>query len=88
MILLYVTKQKIIKNEVVCNTCKDVVRSTSKNDMISCKCGKVSISGGPAFLKRGFPDDLTAKQAFTEMATFEPNHVMEEKCQNQKKLQE
>lgn len=47
-------KYKIIKNMAKCLCCGDVVESTHRHDFKTCKCGKLSVDGGVAYLKRSF----------------------------------
>ena len=36
----------IVKNEVKCDHCKDIIESTDTHDFKTCSCGMVSIDGG------------------------------------------
>ncbi len=46
----------IIKNQIRCNHCGDLIESTHRHDFRSCKCGRVSVDGGHDYLKRCFQD--------------------------------
>lgn len=41
-------------NRVQCTRCHTILASTSRNDWSTCRCGRVSIEGGDAFLRRVF----------------------------------
>lgn len=45
----------ITKNSIRCKHCYDVIESKHTHDFRKCSCGKVSVDGGHAYLKRGFP---------------------------------
>lgn len=50
----------IIRNEIKCNHCKQVIISRNRHDYITCECGKVSVDGGIDYLKRnGNKEDYT-----------------------------
>lgn len=42
----------IIKNQIQCNKCKQVIESHHDNDAKFCKCNTVSVSGGTIYLIR------------------------------------
>ena len=42
----------IVRNEIKCNFCGDVIESNDTLDFKTCSCGKVSIAGGYDYLKR------------------------------------
>ena len=42
----------IVKNEVKCDHCKDIIESTDTHDFKTCSCGMVSVDGGYDYLKR------------------------------------
>lgn len=49
---------KIVRNSAKCLRCGDEVRSTSRHDFVSCRCGKLSVDGGTEYLRRcGNPED-------------------------------
>lgn len=80
MIFYRSTKQKIVKNEVLCKLCNYVVSSKDETEVF-CHCGKVGVSGGSFYLRRSFPDLLSHNEAFVEMSEFESEGV----CHKQKK---
>lgn len=47
----------ILKNEVKCNCCNDIIESTDTHDFKTCSCGKVSVDGGHDYLKRLVKDN-------------------------------
>lgn len=52
----------ILKNEVKCNYCKDVIQSNDTYDFKTCSCGKVSVDGGYDYLKRLVKDNATYEE--------------------------
>ena len=49
----------IVKNEIKCVYCSDIIESTDIHDLRTCSCGKVSIDGGYDYLKRSVKDNAT-----------------------------
>ena len=43
-------------NYIMCNHCKQVIRSKHRHDMKWCSCGKVAIDGGNDYVKVSFTD--------------------------------
>ena len=46
--------QKIIKNQVKCLKCGDIIESKNRHDFVTCSCGNVSFDGGKDYLRRTF----------------------------------
>lgn len=46
------TKTRIIKNAAKCLNCNEVIESKHRHDFVTCKCGKLSVDGGHAYLRR------------------------------------
>lgn len=46
--------QKIIKNQVKCLKCGDIIESKNRHDFVTCSCGNVSVDGGKYYLRRTF----------------------------------
>ena len=46
--------QKIIKNQVKCLKCGDIIESKNRHDFVTCSCGNVSVDGGKDYLHRTF----------------------------------
>ena len=44
----------IIKNQVKCNHCGDIIESKHMHDFKTCSCGAVSVDGGHDYLRRCF----------------------------------
>ena len=42
----------IIKNQVKCNHCGDIIESKHRHDFTTCSCGCVSVDGGHDYLRR------------------------------------
>lgn len=50
--------EQIIKNEIQCRHCGEVLYSKTVHDFKMCKCGKCGVDGGLEYLRRlGDPDD-------------------------------
>jgi len=45
-------REKIIKNQIKCKLCGDLVVSTYRHHFATCSCGKVSADGGTDYLRR------------------------------------
>jgi len=46
--------EHIISNQAKCRSCGDVIFSASVHDYVSCKCGKITVDGGNAYLRHGW----------------------------------
>lgn len=57
----------IIKNQIKCNHCGDIIESKYRHDFVTCKCGRVSVDGGHDYLRRCFVEGGD----FTEMSVEE-----------------
>lgn len=55
-------ERNIIKNQIMCNSCFDVIESTHRHDYKQCKCKKVSVDGGNEYLKRSFQTGATYEE--------------------------
>lgn len=58
----------ILKNVVECNTCGVALESKTTRALITCKCGRVCVSGGRKRLERYAKDG-----AYTEKSIIEVN---------------
>ena len=45
---------KIIKNRARCKKCGDIIESTDRHDIKSCRCGAIIVDGGYDYIRRGF----------------------------------
>ncbi|MHB8602159.1 MAG: DUF7695 domain-containing protein [Nitrosotalea sp.] len=51
---------RVLKNKIQCKACKDIIESTDRHDFKWCKCGRVAVDGGHAYLRRvGNIGDIT-----------------------------
>ena len=57
---------KIIKNQIKCNHCGDVIESYSVHDFKFCSCEKVAVDGGKEYLRR-----LGHKEDWEELSVME-----------------
>lgn len=57
--------RQIIQNEIKCNSCDDIIWSAHRHDYKKCKCGKVFVDGGMAYIRRTL---LTDEEEFTDRA--------------------
>ena len=42
----------IIKNEIQCNICHDIIQSRDTHEFKRCKCGACAVDGGHQYLRR------------------------------------
>lgn len=42
----------ITKNAAKCLSCGTIIESKHRHDFVTCKCGKISVDGGRAYLRR------------------------------------
>ena len=42
----------IKSNKVKCKKCHDIIESVHRHNMVSCKCGAISVDGGKEYLRR------------------------------------
>lgn len=59
--------QVIIRNQIKCDNCGDIIESVHRHDFVTCSCGKCSVDGGRDYLRRCFED----KDGYTEMSVVE-----------------
>ena len=68
----------IIKNQVKCNHCGDIIESRHRHDFRTCSCGAVSVDGGRDYLRRCYK----AEGDFKELSiTTEESKETEEKSE-------
>lgn len=49
----------ILKNEIQCKKCGDIISSETQYDFKMCRCGACGIDGGLHYLRRiGYPNDF------------------------------
>ena len=58
--------RKILKNNVHCNCCGDIIESNHKHDFGPCSCGRVSVEGGLDYIRRNFH----SRDVFIELSEF------------------
>lgn len=56
----------IVYNAIKCLHCLDVIESVHRHNFVTCSCGKVSVDGGPEYLRRSY-DDITD---FIDLSVF------------------
>lgn len=66
---------KIIRNMIMCNNCKQVIESKTRHDFVVCSCGRVSVDGGKDYLKRSFKDSSDDYQDLSVFSIDEENEV-------------
>ncbi len=59
--------EKIIENKVKCLQCNDIIESTEIQELVTCSCGRITISGAFNILNRY---EMLEGQDFTEMSKF------------------
>ena len=68
----------IIKNQVKCNHCGDIIESRHRHDFRTCSCGAVSVDGGRDYLRRCYK----AEGDYEELSiTTEESKETEEKSE-------
>lgn len=45
-----------IKNKAMCLKCNDVIESTHRHGLVSCKCGEIFVDGGNDYWRCGAKD--------------------------------
>ncbi len=45
---------KILKNQIKCKKCGDIIESVHVHDFVFCSCKSVAVDGGKDYLKRCF----------------------------------
>ena len=72
-------KKKIVLNSIRCNHCGDVIVSRSRNNYVTCGCGKCSVDGGNEYLRRcaASPDDYTELSRCGDESTVKAVHFYE-----------
>ena len=63
--------KKIIKNQIKCKQCGDVIESTHVHDYKTCSCGAVAVDGGKEYMRRSFPGGMSYQDAYEEMSEYE-----------------
>ena len=61
--------RRIIRNQVKCKRCGDIIESRSTHEYVTCSCGAVGVDGGHEYLKRTFVDE----DCYEELSLFEDN---------------
>ena len=49
------SRSKKERNRARCKKCGDVIESKHVHDFVTCKCGSISVDGGPSYKRRLFP---------------------------------
>ena len=49
--------KKILRNVIQCKNCGEIIESKYTHDLVTCKCGRVSVDGGHEYLRRCFAND-------------------------------
>lgn len=59
---------KIKRNIVKCNYCKDIIESRYTHDFKWCSCKKIFVDGGREYLRRGFTN---SPEDFIDLSEYE-----------------
>jgi hypothetical protein len=59
---------KIIRNQIQCPACKDVIESCHQHDFLYCSCEDTFVDGGKMYLRRGFK----AGVGYIELSVTDP----------------
>ncbi|NTV78930.1 MAG: hypothetical protein HGA25_07330 [Clostridiales bacterium] len=60
--------KKIVKNCIMCNSCKEILISQSRHDYKECSCGTVAVDGGTDYLRRAYKNSL---EDYEELSEYE-----------------
>lgn len=66
-------------NQARCDRCGEIIVSKGLHDFVTCKCGSLSVDGGPFYLRRCFLDDK-----WTELSIFEKEEPNEQSYEKDK----
>lgn len=58
---------KILKNQIQCRNCGEIIESKSEHDFVTCSCGKCSVDGGNEYLRRL----AESKESYSELSITE-----------------
>ena len=79
--------QKIIKNEIQCKLCGDIIESTDRHNYVECKCGACAVDGGHDYLRRSFKEkDCYIELSITEGIENITDRLIEENMDALKEL--
>jgi hypothetical protein len=57
----YYNRPDLTRNAAQCLLCEQVVESKHIHDLVTCKCGNISVDGGTAYARRLYKDFKTIK---------------------------
>ena len=69
----------IIKNQVKCNHCGDIIESKHRHDFKTCSCGAVSVDGGRDYLRRCYKAEGDFKELSIVREEREENNENKER---------
>ena len=58
----------IVSNQIRCLFCGDEPYSTTRHNYKTCKCGKVAVDGGQAYLRRAFVADMAPDECYKDIS--------------------
>jgi hypothetical protein len=59
-------EKSILRNIAQCDTCGAIIESASVHDLVTCRCGSLSVDGGTAYLRRLWASGET----YTELSVY------------------
>lgn len=65
--------KRIIKNQIRCKHCGDIIESKSVHDWVACSCGRCFVDGGKDYLRRGFKE--SREEDYEELSQWEDSHA-------------
>lgn len=65
--------KRIIKNQIRCKHCGDIIESKSVHDWVACSCGHCFVDGGKDYLRRGFKENR--EEDYEELSQWEDDHA-------------
>ena len=76
----YDQRHDITRNAAKCLICEDIIESTHVHNLVTCKCGNVSVDGGLDYCKRLYKDfktiqDLTEYKEVPKVVTKKKKQI-------------
>lgn len=62
---------KLKRNALRCKLCGDVIESTTRHELVWCKCGSVFVDGGLEYLRRGIKPGLKYDDVVEDLSESE-----------------
>lgn len=63
--------KRIVKNQIKCKKCGDLIESVHVHDYKRCSCGAVAVDGGKEYMRRAFPGGMSPEDSYEELSEYE-----------------